>query len=57
MKVKMTHPKDGLEAGIIYDLPDKKAQEYIEADFAVEVVEESKPKRKVKDGDGQNNPI
>lgn len=56
MKIKMTHPKDGLEAGLIYDIPDKKAQEYISADLAVEVVEE-KQKRKVKDGDGQNNAI
>lgn len=56
MKIKMTHPKDGLEAGLIYDIPDKKAQEYIDADFAIEVSEE-KPKRKVKDGDGQNNSI
>lgn len=63
----MTFPIDGMEAGLIYDVPDKKAQEYIEGGVARMVEDENlvpvtsfsdeKPvyiegrKKKVKDGE------
>lgn len=63
MKVKITHPIDGLEAGRVYDVPDEKAEEYFSADVAIpattdDEIEErfiqvTEPKRKkVKHGDG-----
>lgn len=64
MKVKITHPVDGLEAGRVYDVPDEKAAEYIAADIATpatideeideRLIQVSKPenKKKVKHGNG-----
>jgi hypothetical protein len=67
MRVYITHPIGDYHAGVIYDVPDKKARELIEHDMAFEIKEEqvfetlpdfdadilrtSKPKRKVNYGD------
>lgn len=40
MKIKITRPIDGLQAGLIYDVPDEKAAEYISAEVAVKVEDE-----------------
>ena len=55
MKIKITCTDGEYQAGLIYEVPDKKAHELIEADKAFEVVEEPKLERKlrkVKHGDG-----
>lgn len=62
MKVKITHPIDGLEAGRVYDVPDDKAAEYIAADVAIpaatedeieeRLIQVTEPKKKVKHGNG-----
>lgn len=40
MKVKITHPIDELQAGLVYDVPDKKAHEYISDGVAITVDDE-----------------
>lgn len=54
MKIKMTanDRKRGRFAGLIYELPDRIAKKYIEADMAIEVRE--KKEKKVSYGDRKN---
>ena len=55
MKIKITHPAHGYQAGLIYDVPEKQAQELLKADFAISVADDIEPdknKKKVKDGNG-----
>ena len=44
MRVKITHPipELGLQAGLIYDLPAKEAQELIKKDLAFEIEHDEK---------------
>lgn len=39
MKIKLTYPTNGMEAGLIYDLPDDEAREYISQGVAVAIDE------------------
>lgn len=41
MKIKITHPVDNFEAGLVYDVPDDQAKEYIAADFAAVIEDEN----------------
>lgn len=40
MKIKMTWSGDGLQAGLVYDIPAKKAEMYIETQRAILSVED-----------------
>jgi uncharacterized membrane protein len=35
LKIKFTHPTAHYQAGLVYEMPDKQAQEYLDADIAV----------------------
>lgn len=37
MKIKITHPLPDLQAGLIYDLPEKQAKEIIAKDLGFEI--------------------
>jgi len=51
MKVKITHPFDEYQAGLVYELPEEKAIEAIRKEYAVELPEEKQaPKKAVKYG-------
>lgn len=57
MKIKITHPTLNYQAGLVYDVPDKEAQELIKKDYAFEIVEpkydkHKTPKAEVLDGNG-----
>ena len=59
MKIKITCTTDEYQAGLVYNVPENKARELIDADMAFEVVEKEQPvyfeerkTRKVKHGDG-----
>jgi len=54
MIVKVTHPFEEYQAGLIYDMPDEKAKEAIEKEFAAEV--KQKEQKKVKHDNWKNNP-
>ncbi len=42
MKIKITHPIKDYQAGLVYDVPDKEAQELIKKDYAFEVADKEK---------------
>lgn len=61
MRIKITFPINGYQAGLIYEVPYDEAVDLIKSDMAIEIREEEeekpKPKRKaqnneVKNGDG-----
>ena len=59
MKIRITHPAYGYQAGLIYDVPELQAQELLKADYAISVIDDidSKPepannKKKVTHGNG-----
>lgn len=39
MKIRITHPAYGYQAGLIYDVPELQAQELLKADKAVSVAD------------------
>lgn len=41
MKIKITHPAHGYQAGLIYDVPEKQAQELLKADKAISVADDT----------------
>lgn len=51
MRVKLTHPTEQHQAGVIAELPEDEAQELISKDWAFQIVDEQpaeKPVKKVK---------
>jgi hypothetical protein len=37
LKIRITHPAYGYQAGLIYDVPELQAQELLKADYAISI--------------------